>query len=124
MFDILESKKFNIGPLTERTLAQISDRVKSSIAPVLNEDLGASNVSVAEEGPTCMIPVSGSNPWGKASNQIVLNVYWRRAVAFDENGRAKRRSELAWESKLFQDLLGVYHVGIEAYGVEFTFGNS
>jgi len=61
-------------------------------------------------------------------NNISLNVYWQRPIAFDENGRAQRRPggvvpELFWHQKLVRDILGIYHVGVVVHGVEYTFGN-
>lgn len=57
--------------------------------------------------------------------QVMLNVYYQRAVAYDSNGRAQRRiggNELSWGNQLLKDMLGVYHVGIEVHGVEYAFG--
>lgn len=57
---------------------------------------------------------------------VVLNVYWQRSVDFDEQGRVVRRlggDDLSWGKKFFKDVLGVYHVGVEVHGDEYTFGN-
>mmetsp|Transcript_67166 Transcript_67166/g.160861 ORF Transcript_67166/g.160861 Transcript_67166/m.160861 type:complete len:687 (-) Transcript_67166:50-2110(-) len=57
---------------------------------------------------------------------ITLNVYWQRKVDYDENGRVQRRmggDELTWGNKMLKDVLGVYHVGIDVHGSEYTFGN-
>eukprot|EP00747_Dinoflagellata_sp_TGD_P116097 gnl/TRDRNA2_/TRDRNA2_172288_c0_seq2.p1 gnl/TRDRNA2_/TRDRNA2_172288_c0~~gnl/TRDRNA2_/TRDRNA2_172288_c0_seq2.p1 ORF type:complete len:743 (+),score=80.05 gnl/TRDRNA2_/TRDRNA2_172288_c0_seq2:67-2295(+) len=57
---------------------------------------------------------------------VNLNVYWQRPVTFDEHGRVVRQlggGELTWGNKFLKDVLGVYHVGIEVYGVEYCFGN-
>jgi hypothetical protein len=59
---------------------------------------------------------------------VALSVYWQRPVAFDEQGRVQRSwhggSQLSWHQKLVKDILGIYHVGVVAYGVEYAFGNS
>lgn len=59
------------------------------------------------------------------SEPLSLNVYFIRSVAFDENGRVQRtaKSNLTWGRKLVKDVLGIYHVGLEIHGVEYTFGN-
>jgi len=55
---------------------------------------------------------------------VTLNVYWQRSVAFDSQGRVVRRmgDELTWGMQLVKDILGVYHVGVEVHGDEYTFG--
>merc|ERR1712137_813412 len=60
------------------------------------------------------------------SPPVTLNVYWQRSVTFDGQGRALRKmggDELSWGNKFLKDVLGVYHVGIEVHGIEYTFGN-
>jgi hypothetical protein len=60
-----------------------------------------------------------------ADTTVSLNVYWQRSVVFDENGRAQKGSgELTWRQTIVQDVLGIYHVGVDVHGVEYTFGNS
>jgi len=60
-----------------------------------------------------------------SATSVVLHVYWMRSVAFDEQGRIQRtaKSSLTWGRKFVKDLLGVYHVGLEVYGTEYTYGN-
>lgn len=59
--------------------------------------------------------------------RVVLNVYFMRRVSLDERGRMQRSSEGAggfgWGQQLFRSVLGVFHVGVELHGVEYTFGN-
>lgn len=68
--------------------------------------------------------------WGLEDTDLTpvfLNVYWQRGLAYNEQGRALRRlggEGLSWTGKLLKDTLGVYHVGVEAHGVEYAFGNS
>eukprot|EP00929_Paragymnodinium_shiwhaense_P108674 TRINITY_DN74997_c0_g1_i1.p1 TRINITY_DN74997_c0_g1~~TRINITY_DN74997_c0_g1_i1.p1 ORF type:complete len:783 (+),score=94.09 TRINITY_DN74997_c0_g1_i1:160-2508(+) len=57
---------------------------------------------------------------------VHCHVYWQRKVQYDENGRAVRRlggGELSWGTKFLKDVMGIYHVGIEVHGTEYTFGN-
>eukprot|EP00928_Gymnodinium_smaydae_P089153 TRINITY_DN73154_c0_g1_i1.p1 TRINITY_DN73154_c0_g1~~TRINITY_DN73154_c0_g1_i1.p1 ORF type:complete len:309 (+),score=61.00 TRINITY_DN73154_c0_g1_i1:117-1043(+) len=61
-----------------------------------------------------------------AAAPVHLNVYWLRSVAFDENGRAVGAGGaggLSWGRKLLKNILGVYHVGVEVHGTEYTFGS-
>ena len=50
---------------------------------------------------------------------MFCNVYYIRKVRFDEGGRLKH----AAKPSLMADMLGVYHVGLEVHGTEYTFGN-
>eukprot|EP00747_Dinoflagellata_sp_TGD_P112056 gnl/TRDRNA2_/TRDRNA2_171363_c0_seq2.p1 gnl/TRDRNA2_/TRDRNA2_171363_c0~~gnl/TRDRNA2_/TRDRNA2_171363_c0_seq2.p1 ORF type:complete len:626 (-),score=74.70 gnl/TRDRNA2_/TRDRNA2_171363_c0_seq2:116-1993(-) len=64
--------------------------------------------------------------FSQAPVPVNLNVYWQRGISFDENGRAQRRlggGELSWGTKFLKDVMGIYHVGIEVHGAEYTFGN-
>lgn len=57
---------------------------------------------------------------------VVLNVYWMRKVAFNEQGRIERNTtsgKLTWGRKFVKDLLGIYHVGLEIHSAEYTYGN-
>lgn len=60
---------------------------------------------------------------------VALNVYWFRSVSYDENGRVMRQSvtggfgPLSWGRRFMKDLAGIYHVGVEVHGHEYTFGN-
>jgi len=55
---------------------------------------------------------------------VNLNVYWQRSVAYDANGRVERRlgSELTLPMRIVKDIMGVYHVGVEVHGDEYSFG--
>lgn len=57
---------------------------------------------------------------------VFLNVYWQRRVEFDEQGRVSRQlggDDLTWGKKWLKDVLGIFHVGVEVHGDEYTFGN-
>jgi len=62
----------------------------------------------------------------QAPAAVTINVYWQRSVAFDNQGRVMRSmggGDLSWGKKFLKDMLGVYHVGVEIHGDEYTFGN-
>jgi len=64
--------------------------------------------------------------FSQAPMPVIANIYWQRPVAFDEQGRVQRRlggDDLSFAQKTLKDVLGVYHVGIEVHGQEYTFGN-
>lgn len=91
---------------------------------------GISTISGISNGTTATANSLASMPKQPSFNQgpvpINLNVYWHRPVAFDEQGRAQRNlggNDLSWRQKFLKDVLGVYHVGIEVHGIEYTFGN-
>mmetsp|Transcript_32787 Transcript_32787/g.59947 ORF Transcript_32787/g.59947 Transcript_32787/m.59947 type:complete len:425 (-) Transcript_32787:105-1379(-) len=57
---------------------------------------------------------------------VQANIYWIRGVTYDSQGRMERSmngSQLSWQQKFVKDMLGVYHVGIQVYDSEYTFGN-
>mmetsp|Transcript_57764 Transcript_57764/g.135067 ORF Transcript_57764/g.135067 Transcript_57764/m.135067 type:complete len:422 (+) Transcript_57764:106-1371(+) len=57
---------------------------------------------------------------------VQANVYWIRGMSYDSQGRIQKSiccKELSWQQKFVKDMLGVYHVGIQVHGVEYTFGN-
>eukprot|EP00929_Paragymnodinium_shiwhaense_P051261 TRINITY_DN25808_c0_g1_i1.p1 TRINITY_DN25808_c0_g1~~TRINITY_DN25808_c0_g1_i1.p1 ORF type:complete len:311 (+),score=68.66 TRINITY_DN25808_c0_g1_i1:122-1054(+) len=61
---------------------------------------------------------------------VSLNVYWMQAVRLEDVGRATHpgscNSSIAmfpWSGKFIDDILGVYHMGVEVHGCEYTFGN-
>uniref|UniRef100_A0A7S4Q734 PPPDE domain-containing protein n=1 Tax=Alexandrium monilatum TaxID=311494 RepID=A0A7S4Q734_9DINO len=64
---------------------------------------------------------------GDAGAEVRLNVYWLQDVRFDEHGRVERsmggHSGLSWHGKMFRDVVGIYHLGVEVHGSEYTFGN-
>jgi hypothetical protein len=56
---------------------------------------------------------------------VVINTYWMRTVQM-KKGRMERTTGgigLSWGQKFLKDLLGIYHVGVEVHGEEYTFGN-
>lgn len=62
----------------------------------------------------------------QAPVDVILNIYWQRAVQTDEHGRVQRSmygNELSIGSQWMKDILGVYHVGIEVHSTEYTFGH-
>jgi len=62
---------------------------------------------------------------GLVAAPLQLNVYYIRGVAFDEQGRVQRtaKSKLTSTRRFMKDVLGIYHVGLETHGAEYTFGN-
>lgn len=93
-------------------------------------DVGWQALPFGHEGPTAESTpmVSGhtsvdSPQQGPAT--VVINTYWMRTVQM-KNGRMERTTGgfgLSWGQKFLKDLLGIYHVGVEVHGEEYTFGN-
>lgn len=62
--------------------------------------------------------------YGLGSESLMLNVYYIRGIAFDEHGRVQRTAKKLTSTRRFvKDVLGIYHVGLETHGTEYTFGN-
>jgi hypothetical protein len=99
---------------------------------VKDDDTGTAREYIPPESPAmCLrsMTILDSNDFEKVvgfcNEPLFLNVYFIRSIAFDEQGRAQRtaKSSLSWGRMLVSDVAGIYHVGLEAYGVEYTFGN-
>lgn len=94
----------------------------------LAADVGWQALPFGYEGPAAEAAplVSGGtapDPPGPAA--VVINTYWMRTVNM-KNGRMEKTTGgngLSWGQRWARDLLGIYHVGVEVNGEEYTFGN-
>lgn len=91
-----------------------------------HRDLSTSSTAGADPLEPRRFGHKKSPSYTQVPGPVCVNIYWQRPVAFDDKGRAQRRlggGDLTWGKKFLKDVLGVYHVGVEVYGQEYTFGN-
>jgi len=79
----------------------------------------------AAEGVATASGATAPGPPRKGPATVTVNTYWMRSVKLRE-GRMERSTGgngLSWGQKFLKDVLGIYHVGVEVHGEEYTFGN-